>query len=152
MKQNWLIILLIYIILSGCSSQSEERTFKSDQYSQNAENLTETESPFIGFKQLEVDGGDFSGYREANVVVDIGFGDREYWAFTNEYGQLVRVIADKITLQDDSTEAVTSGGRYYNDEADVSGTERPDMDKGHIIADSLGEYPMLRISRHRTAR
>ena len=26
-----------------------------------------------------------SGYREPNVVVDIGYGDREYWAFTNEY-------------------------------------------------------------------
>jgi hypothetical protein len=24
-----------------------------------------------------------SGYREPNVVVDIGYGDREYWAFTN---------------------------------------------------------------------
>lgn len=89
-------------------------------------------------KLIEVDGGDKSGYREPNVVVDIGFGDREYWAFTNEFGQLVRVVADKITLQDDRTEPVTSSGRYYNDEAKVPGVERDNLDEGHIIADSLG--------------
>ncbi|WP_309143496.1 hypothetical protein [Bacillus sp. V3B] len=37
---------------------------------------------FSGYKLIEVDGGDLSGYREPNVVVDIGYGDREYWAFT----------------------------------------------------------------------
>ncbi len=26
-------------------------------------------------------------HRELNVVIDIGYGDREYWAFTNDYGQ-----------------------------------------------------------------
>ena len=65
---------------------------------------------FSGYKLIEVDGGNMSGYREPNVVVDIGFGDREYWAFTNEYGQLVRVIAEEIILQDDNTEPVTSSG------------------------------------------
>ncbi|MDA6082808.1 hypothetical protein OSJ97_25025, partial [Escherichia coli] len=68
---------------------------------------------------IEVDGGDLSGYRQSNIVVDIGFGDRKYWAFTNEHGQLVRVIADEIILQDDSTEPVLSSGRYYSDEAKV---------------------------------
>lgn len=85
-----------------------------------------------------MDGGDLSGHREPNVVVDIGFGDRHYYAFTNETGQLVRVIADKIVLQDDRTEPVTSAGRYYADEAKVPGVERADLDEGHIIADSLG--------------
>ena len=79
-----------------------------------------------------------SGYRESNVVVDIGYGDREYWAFTNEYGQLVRVIADEIILQDDSNEPVLSSGRYYSDEAKVPGVESDVLDEGHIIADSLG--------------
>ena len=79
-----------------------------------------------------------SGYRQPNVVVDIGFGDREYWAFTNEHGQLVRVIADEIIIQDDNNEPVTSSGRYYSDEAKVPGVERDDLDEGHIIADSLG--------------
>jgi len=90
------------------------------------------------YKTIIVDGGNMSGYREANVVVDIGFGDREYWAYTNNYGQLFRVTADKIILQDDSTESVTSDGRYYNDEAAVPGTELSNYDQGHVIADSLG--------------
>lgn len=93
---------------------------------------------FAGYKLIEVDGGDQSGHREPNVVVDIGYGNREYWAFTNEYGQLVRVIADEIILQDDSSEPVLSSGRYYPDEAKVPGVESETLDEGHIIADSLG--------------
>ena len=87
---------------------------------------------------IEVYGGELSGYRAANVVVDIGFGDREYWAYTNEYGQLVRVVAAEIILQDDATEPVNSNGRYYDDEAKVPGTENANLDEGHVIADSLG--------------
>ena len=93
---------------------------------------------FDGYKLIEVDGGNLSGHREPNVVVDIGFGDREYWAFTNEYGQLVKVVAKEIVLQDDSKEPVNSKGRYYNDEAKVPGAENNDLDEGHVIADSLG--------------
>ena len=93
---------------------------------------------FDGYALIEVYGGDLSGYRAANVVVDIGFGDREYWAYTNEYGQLVRVVAAEIILQDDATEPVNSNGRYYDDEAKVSGTENANLDEGHVIADSLG--------------
>ncbi|WLR60176.1 DNA/RNA non-specific endonuclease [Guptibacillus hwajinpoensis] len=93
---------------------------------------------FAGYKLIEVDGDDLSGYREPNVVVDIGFGDREYWAFTNKYGQLVRVITNEIILQDDSNEPVLSSGRYYSDEAKVPGVESDVLDEGHIIADSLG--------------
>ena len=93
---------------------------------------------FSGYKLIEVDGGNLSGHREPNVVVNIGFGDRDYWAFTNEYGQLVRVIADKIILQDDENEPVLSSGRYYADEAKVPGVESSVLDEGHVIADSLG--------------
>ncbi len=121
-RHNWFAILLICILLTGCSTQSQEQA----------------EPSFQGYKIIEVDGGDLSGYREASVVADVGFGDREYWAFTNEYGQLVRVTAKEIVLQDDETEPVKSNGRYYDDEADVPGTERADLDKGHVIADSLG--------------
>ncbi|MGG7143444.1 DNA/RNA non-specific endonuclease [Clostridium nigeriense] len=96
------------------------------------------EDIFEGYRLIEVDGGNLSGYREPNVVVDIGFGDREYYAFTNEYGQLVKVIAKKIILQDDSTEPVNSNGRYYSDEAKVPGVESENLDEGHVIADSLG--------------
>lgn len=91
-----------------------------------------------GHRILVVDGGDLSGEREANVVVDIGFGDRDYYAFTNEYGQLVKVIAKEIILQDDENEPVLSTGRYYRDEAKVPGVESPVLDEGHVIADSLG--------------
>ncbi|GLI85178.1 hypothetical protein ANABIO32_29020 [Rossellomorea marisflavi] len=93
---------------------------------------------YSDYKLIEVDGGDRSGDREPNVRVDIGFGDREYWAFTNEYGQLIRVEAKEIILQDDKTEPVKSSGRYYYDEANVPGTERSYLDQGHVIADSLG--------------
>lgn len=87
---------------------------------------------------IVVDGGNMSGSRSSNVAVDIGYGDRVYWGLTNEYGQLVYALADQITLQDDETEDVNSSGRYYSDEADVPGTEQSDLDKGHVIADSLG--------------
>jgi len=93
---------------------------------------------FEGYTLIEVDGGDISGVRKANVVVDIGYGDREYWAFTNEHGQLVKVVADEIILQDDSSEPVTSEGKYYSDEAKVLGTEDSEFDESHVIADSLG--------------
>ncbi|WP_371069641.1 DNA/RNA non-specific endonuclease [Sediminibacillus sp. JSM 1682029] len=102
---------------------------------------TPTESnddQFPGYELFEVDGGDLSGNRESNVFVDIGYGEREYWAFTNEYGQLVRVIADEIIIQDDSSEPVLSSGRYYSDEAKVPGVESDVLDEGHIIADSMG--------------
>ena len=90
------------------------------------------------YKTIVVEGGNLSGYREPMVKVDVGFGDREYWAYTNKYGQLFRVTAKKIILQDDKTEKVTSKGRYYYDEAKVPGTESPTLDEGHVIADSLG--------------
>lgn len=90
------------------------------------------------YSLIKVDGGDRSGIRQKNVAVDIGYGDRLYWGLTNEYGQLIYVIADKIILQDDKAEPVNSSGRYYDDEANVPGTERADLDQGHVIADSLG--------------
>jgi len=107
------IVILLLSIVSGCS----------------------TVDPYT---EIMVDGGDLSGSREANVKVDVGFGDRLYWAYTNAYGQLVEVTADEITLQNSKTEAVNSNGRYYSDEAKVPGTESPDLDEGHVIADSLG--------------
>ncbi|WP_394234111.1 DNA/RNA non-specific endonuclease [Niallia oryzisoli] len=163
---NYLIFLLTAIFVVGCNnvedaaSVTDQETGSQDvatvetNINNNEKEETTTtvvnepvveETPteqsndlFSGYKRIEVDGGDMSGYRERNVVVDIGYGDREYWAFTNEYGQLVRVIAAEIVLQDDRTEPVTSSGRYYSDEAKVPGVERTDLDQGHIIADSLG--------------
>jgi len=127
------------------ANQSTEQTADATEDKQAKETksspkstATPSSDAFKGYKKIEVDGGDLSGSRQANVVVDIGFGDRKYWAFTNEHGQLIRVIAKKIVLQDDATEDVTRDGRYYSDEAKVPGVERVDLDEGHIIADSLG--------------
>ncbi|WP_064091538.1 DNA/RNA non-specific endonuclease [Rossellomorea aquimaris] len=163
-KINYLILLLTTIFMVGCTnledapitdketdpqvvttvntnknSEKEEATTTVVDEPVVEEASTETNNdPFSGYKLIEVDGGDLSGYRESNVAVDIGYGDRKYWAFTNEYGQLVRVIADEIILQDDRNEPVLSSGRYYSDEAKVPGVESDVLDEGHIIADSLG--------------
>ncbi|MGM0864512.1 MAG: DNA/RNA non-specific endonuclease [Bacillota bacterium] len=163
-KMNYLIILLTAIFMVGCTNvedvsstegetnTKEVTTVNTNKNSEKEETITtvddepiveetstqQTNELFPGYKLIEVDGGDLSGYREPNVVVDIGYGDREYWAFTNEYGQLVRVIADEIIIQDSSNEPVLSSGRYYSDEAKVPGVESDVLDEGHIIADSLG--------------
>lgn len=163
-KINYLILLLTAIFVVGCTNvddasitdgetnSQEETTVNTNKNNEKEETVTPgvdepvvKETPtqsnneqFSGYNLIEVDGGDLSGYREPNVVVNIGYGDREYWAFTNEYGQLVRVIADEIILQDDHNEPVLSSGRYYSDEAKVPGVESNDLDEGHIIADSLG--------------
>ncbi|MGL3067031.1 MULTISPECIES: DNA/RNA non-specific endonuclease [Planococcus] len=97
-----------------------------------------TEELFAGYELIEVDGGDLSGTREPSVAVNIGYGDRDYWAFTNEHGQLARVVADEIIVQNDSSEPVLSSGRYYSDEAKVPGVESDVLDEGHVLADSLG--------------
>jgi len=164
-KINYLILLLTAIFIVGCTNVEDASVADKETDSQDVTTVetnsnnnekeeaittvvdepvveeTPTEQNndlFSGYKLIEVDGGDLSGHREPNVVIDIGYGDRKYWAFTNEQGQLVRVIADEIVLQDDDNEPVTSSGRYYNDEAKVPGVERSDLDEGHIIADSLG--------------
>lgn len=163
-KMSYIILLLTTILMIGCTNLEDasvtdvetdlqeattvETNINSEKEEANAtviDEPVEKETPaqsnndiFSGYKLIEVDGGDLSGHREPKVVVDIGYGDRKYWAFTNEYGQLVRVIADQIILQDDSKEPVLSSGRYYRDEAKVPGVESDVLDEGHIIADSLG--------------
>ncbi|MBD8033080.1 MULTISPECIES: DNA/RNA non-specific endonuclease [Solibacillus] len=163
-KMNVLFLLLTAIFMVGCTEvenasitdgetdTQEVTTVDTNENSEGEETATTVvdepiveETPaqsnkdqFSGYKLIEVDGGNLSGHREPNVVVNIGFGDRDYWAFTNEYGQLVRVIADKIILQDDDNEPVLSSGRYYADEAKVPGVESSVLDEGHVIADSLG--------------
>lgn len=98
----------------------------------------ETDSMFDGYKIVDINACNLSGLRMKKVAVDIGYGDREYWAFTNEYGQLVKVVAKEIIPQTSSEESAGYDARYCDDEAKVSGTERSDLDEGHVIADSLG--------------
>ncbi|WP_066253019.1 DNA/RNA non-specific endonuclease [Neobacillus drentensis] len=161
-QKSWGIILLLLsllILFTSCSQQknTEIKINKTQEVSKKKAATVErvvgpsvpaTSTPtttsvngdfdYSKYTLIEVDGGDISGYRKPNVRVDVGFGDREYWAFTNEYGQLIRVEAKNITLQNPNTEHVSSSGRYYSDEAKVPGTESPTLDEGHVIADSLG--------------
>jgi len=130
-KRNFLFLLLMTIIFVGCTNIEEISNNKGKTESQEVttnhsetEKAAETEETptqsisdmFPGYRMIKVDGGDLSGHREPNVVVDIGFGDRQYWAFTNEYGQLVRVIADEIILQDERMKLfykMSVMNRYY---------------------------------------
>ena len=141
MRKNLLSILIIILLcaaLVSCSTTTPVDTSSSATAPASQSVESNNTDPFAGYNLIEVDGGDLSGSREPNVVVDIGYGDREYYAFTNEYGQLIKVIADQIIPQNDATEPVTPKGRYYPDEAKVPGTEAADLDEGHVIADSLG--------------
>lgn len=80
-----------------------------------------------------------AGLREPNATTDIGYGpQRNYTATTNNTGQLITVTAQQIIPQNDETEDTTSKNRYCNDEAKVPGTDNPNFDEGHAIADSLG--------------
>lgn len=141
-------MLSIMLIFTGCSStetttsetnNSETTTTNENNTIEDVQgNSTVTNIDESDYQLIEVEGGDLSGDREPNSKVDIGYGDRDYYAYTNEYGQVFYVEADEIINQDDDTEDVTSEGRYYSDEAKVPGTEADDMDEGHLIADSLG--------------
>ncbi|MBH0231414.1 DNA/RNA non-specific endonuclease [Halobacillus yeomjeoni] len=150
-KMNYLILLLMTIFIVGCTNNVEDASTTNEKPELQEKATTNADKPdveetstetndelFSGYERLKVDGGDLSGDRETNVVVDIGFGDREYWAFTNKHGQLVRVVADEIILQDDKEEPVLSNGRYFSDEAKVPGVKSDVLDEGHVIADSLG--------------
>ncbi len=120
------------------TSQNINKTQKTDIITTNATSKPNKGEPTGNYKKIEVDGGDIRGTRRPMVVVDIGYGSREYWAYTNKYGQLIRVTAKKIILQNAEKEPILASGRYYKEEAKVEGTERTDLDQGHVIADSLG--------------
>ncbi len=146
-----LFTLIMLITLSGCSNdelQLAKDVFDTGKNIMNQDGGSSSDSDIsnevkakleeenLASKQVEA--CNLSGGREANTVVDIGVGDREYYAATNENAQLVEVYAPELIIQNDKKEEVTSSGRYCRDEADVDGTEAADLDQGHIIADSLG--------------
>ncbi len=145
-KINVMIVAAIMFVSFGVSSYAgrvDEKLNFAKRYNEFISNISirakvRSADLLENNKVIVVDGGNLSGHREPNVKVDVGFGEREYWAYTNEYGQLVKVTAKKIVPQDESREKVTSKGRYYKDEAKVKGVESPTLDEGHVIADSLG--------------
>lgn len=88
------------------------------------------------YKTVNVSACNLSGNRQKNAKVDIGYGTRNYYAYTNSSGQLTSVTAKDIKLQ--SKSETKKNGRYCTDEAKVKGTESSKFDQGHVIADSLG--------------
>ncbi|MDX1771442.1 MAG: hypothetical protein R3328_07950 [Planococcaceae bacterium] len=122
---------------TSTNEKEDENSSEVEKQEPEPEVAEEVNPLFEGYELIVVDGGDTSGIRQPNVVVDVGFGDREYWAFTNEHGQLIRVIASEIIIQQEG-EPLMSSGRYYSDEAKVPGVEHEELDEGHVIADSLG--------------
>lgn len=143
MKIKLTSALLSLALLTGCTSidsgkVTAEHPNGQATSGQVTSKTVESKPDTAHYKLIEVDGGNTSGTRQSNVVVDIGFGDREYWAYTNEYGQLVRVTAKNVILQNDSKEPVKNG-RYYSRMAEVSGVGKQyGNDRGHVLADSLG--------------
>ncbi len=118
----------------------EKEKLEDSQVETNMDDIVN--ETLISSNETFVEACNTSGYRQPNVKVDIGFdssyANREYWAYTNEYSQLVYVSADEIIVQNDDIEPVKSNDRYCNDEAKVSGVESSELDEGHVIADSLG--------------
>lgn len=86
-------------------------------------------------------GSKSTAVRTPRAVVSIGAVDdgvqREYYAVTNDTGQLVEVAARDIIVQDDGTETATKDGRYCDRLPYVPGAGNG-FDRGHVIADSLG--------------
>lgn len=85
MKRNltYLALPLSILLLAGCTSEEAVTTTVTDTKEQATVETTaptepETDDRFAGYDIIEVEGGDLSGDRENNVVVDIGYGDREY--------------------------------------------------------------------------
>lgn len=119
------------------SFSSREKLFNTEEATEAPEN---NEVPGT-YNEITVDACNTSGKRQSNVVVDIGYDsktiEREYYAYTNDYGQLTYVTAEELILQEDY-EHMEGDGRYCSDEAKVDGVESDKLDEGHVIADSLG--------------
>lgn len=161
------LLLVFTVIFAGCSQTTENITTESkdnavsettnnnsedqldadsaeptnDNADENDNSSATTDFDEDGYTVVSSDSCNLSGGRVPNAKVDIGYdsdyANREYWAYTNDYGQLVHVEADEIVLQNDDVE-ISGDDRYCDDEAKVPGVEQSDLDEGHVIADSLG--------------
>lgn len=127
------LFLLSFLVISGCEKKVEA---VGDNPLNNP--VTSPDNNYV--TTLSIDTCDLSGNRQPNVRVDIGVDttqiNREYYGYTNKHSQLVKVEAKELFLQ--TKEEEQHKGRYCKDEAKVPGTEKPDLDEGHVIADALG--------------
>ncbi len=150
------IVLIIVILSSGLIKLAQIKSINKTEFTievtflrkdsdyKKASNKHKIPLKYKNNKLSERDQQDLDGSREANVKVDVGFDDpyatRDYWGYTNKHEQLVFVEADKIIIQNDTLEAewMEGGNRYSDGVAKVEESETWRMQKGHVIADSLG--------------
>lgn len=85
---------------------------------------------------IQVSACSYNVTRSPNAKVNIGLGDRKYYAYTNEYAQLAFISADQIIVQDESSEAVDESGQYCSEIAEVDGDTGTTPKT--VISDSLG--------------
>ncbi len=146
-KNKFVLSIILFAVLATLSLIATDTELSGLLYTQIPPDVKTVEYTIDGdvltyldtdYNIIEVDGGERSGERVGGVAVDVGYGERIYYALTNEHAQLVYVLAHEVVLQDEQSEEVNSSGRYYNDEAAVPGTELDHLDQGHVIADSLG--------------
>lgn len=101
-----------------------------------ADSVITTDPPALMANQLlTVSACDLEGSRVANAKVDIGYGDRQYFGYTNQYGQLAYVTAASIIPQYKSEEQANN--RYCDGQANVDQAYDP-YNRGHAIGDALG--------------
>ena len=77
-NQKWIIktcLVLLITTMTGCSMPQETETISKSEVIYEEQPISDSE-----YTVITVDGGDLSGERQANVKVNIGFGDRVYWA------------------------------------------------------------------------
>ena len=80
---------------------------------------------------------DTKGTRNA-VVANIGAGERKYYSFSPTPYQVMFARADHVVLQSDAAPTPTENNRYCARQPQRAIMAGPDIDAGHIFADSLG--------------
>lgn len=129
------------------------KKIKTIHYNKKAERVKEVSHVKTGkdkgYTTRSVGTCNMSGSRKTKTVVDVGvdtsYANRDYYSYTNKYGQITKVEAAQIIYQNDDMESVvhahdgsgTDELRYCKDEAEPKGVNQY-YDAGHVIADSLG--------------
>ncbi len=113
----------------------EDTTETIEVVTEDIEPITADWSKLQNNTLVERDACSTDGSREANAKADIGYADREYYAYTNEYSQLVYVTASQLVQQYKSEE--NSDNRYCSAQANVYDLATG-YNRGHVIGDQLG--------------
>lgn len=109
------VILVIVMLMLAKTFIDDTSTGQDDTQVEN-EYLQEESVHFEGYTFIESDSEDLSEKKLPNVVVDIGFGERKYYAFTNEYGQVEKILADEVITKSSENNLYLEGEKYYREE------------------------------------